>query len=169
MGNSRDFGSTEVTRLTGIAYQTLDRWISEGYLTCETPADGTGSRRRFSFRDVVLAIVARTLKEHGLPLTFQKEILGGIRRNWQDEDPAHAGYLAVKLWYNVSSAVWFENRVQLADAVTMADSAKIGNGDKPEPWTGVFVVVDVTHLASQALAEIEEGTRGDREETGCAG
>ena len=66
MGTKRDFGTKDVIRLAGIPYQTLDRWLKAGYLTAEVPAEGTGSRRRYSFREVVLAVVARTLQEHGL-------------------------------------------------------------------------------------------------------
>ena len=56
-----DFSGAETARLAGIAYPTLDRWFRQKVVTSDVPAEGTGSRRRFSFRDVVLVTLARTL------------------------------------------------------------------------------------------------------------
>ncbi len=154
MASRREFGSSEVARLTGIPYQTLDRWITEGYLTCELPAEGVGSRRRFSFRDVVLAKVARALKEHRLPMAAVKGILEAIRQNWRDEDPAHAGSVAVKIWREATQAIWWENRERLGDMVASLETAEIRSGDAKAASTGVTVLVDVGYLARKAGEEM---------------
>jgi DNA-binding transcriptional MerR regulator len=91
----REFTSKEVAELIGIPYPTLDRWLAGGVITCEVPADGTGSRRRFSFRDLVLASLANTLTEQRLRLEVIGAIVGAVRAHWQTDDPADAGLIEV--------------------------------------------------------------------------
>lgn len=159
MAGRREFESKEVVRLTRIPYQTLDRWITEGYLTCELPAEGTGSRRRFSFRDVVLAKVAVALKEHRLPLPAMKGMLAAIRQNWRDEDPAHAGYLAVRIWRDATMAIWWEDPGRLGEMIEALAQSGITRGEGEAPWTGVTVLVDVAYLARKAQEEIDSQLR----------
>jgi hypothetical protein len=89
--------------LAGITYQTLNRWLNEGVVTRDVPAEGTGSRRRFTFRTCA-GDPARTLKEFGLTMRGVRGILDGVRRGWTDQDPEHRGYLAVQYWTDYATA-----------------------------------------------------------------
>lgn len=83
----RGFTAKEVAELIGVPYTTLDRWIAAGAVVPEVQAEGTGSRRRFTFRDLVLAELAHVLKDHHMVLEDIAAIAAEARRNWRDEDP----------------------------------------------------------------------------------
>jgi DNA-binding transcriptional MerR regulator len=61
---SAGFGSTVALRLTGVTYRQLDYWARTGLVGSSIrQAAGRGSRRVYSFRDLVaLRVVARLLK-----------------------------------------------------------------------------------------------------------
>ena len=145
-----DFSSVQVAGLAGVTYQTLDRWLTDGVVTCDVPAEGTGSRRRFTYRDIVFVILARTLKSQDLPISAVRSLLRVLRSNWQDDDPDHAGCLLVKSWGDASGGLWLPDLSRVDGFLDSVRTMEV----TPGTWTGVIVLIDVGFLAKQALAQI---------------
>jgi DNA-binding transcriptional MerR regulator len=49
-----DISATDAARILRVPYQTLNRWIKAGTITCDEAANGAGARRRFTAKDVAL-------------------------------------------------------------------------------------------------------------------
>ena len=49
--------TSEVSKLIGVSYHRLDRWVRIGLVTPTVAADGSGSRRLWSDGDLVEAVV----------------------------------------------------------------------------------------------------------------
>lgn len=91
----QEFTAKQVARAIGVPYATLDRWVAARAVIPEVEAEGTGSRRRFTFRDLVLAELAHVLKERRMVLEEIAVIAEEVRRNWTSDDPADAGTVLV--------------------------------------------------------------------------
>lgn len=89
------FTSGDMVKLTGIPYRTLDHWARTGLIMPSiASANGTGSERRYSFRDLILVHVALclrgqisvgTLRPVLRFLAAQPELKGGWI-SWHGED-----------------------------------------------------------------------------------
>lgn len=91
-------GTREAARLAGISYRMLDYWIRRDVVRVEVVARGSGTRRRFSFEDVVrVAAVAALRKEISIELSLAGEHVEKV----DDETSAirieSGGYLIVLL------------------------------------------------------------------------
>jgi DNA-binding transcriptional MerR regulator len=145
-----EFTAREAAAIAGVPYQTLDRWITQGVVSCEVPAGGTGTRRRFSERDVVFVMLAAALKDQNLPLPAVRSLLRMLRDAWPGEDPESAGFLALKLWRESYSGLYVENRAHLHEHLDSVFRTEI----EPETWTGVVLLIDVAFLARRAFAQL---------------
>lgn len=112
------FSSHEAAHLAGVSYRQLDHWARK---QCVSPsvrsAAGTGSRRAYSYQDVVALGVARALRSAGLGLPQIQPILAELRSGILDEDAAqlvvdgagvtitHSGAEVVSLLDRVDGAV----------------------------------------------------------------
>ena len=141
-----DYSSTEVARIAGVTYRTLDRWLNEDVVSCDVPAEGTGSRRRFEYRDVVFVIFARTLKDQGLPIAAVRGLIRAIRSAWTDDEPAHAGCLVVDSWSESTSGLWVPDAARVAEFLPSIRESGISRGER----TGVLLIVDLAYLAQRA-------------------
>jgi DNA-binding transcriptional MerR regulator len=66
---SRGFSTAQAARLTGLTPRQLDHWDRQGFLRPSLrKASGYGSRRRYSFADVVRLRVAARLRTAGVGL-----------------------------------------------------------------------------------------------------
>lgn len=89
-------GGWQAARIVGITYPRLDNWIRTGLLPApERPAQGKGSRRGFSLRDLVRARVVARLRESGVSLQMIRRILAELGKRWRIEDPLLQGRLAL--------------------------------------------------------------------------
>jgi DNA-binding transcriptional MerR regulator len=130
-----DFSSTAVARLAGVSYQALDRWLDAAIITCDVPAEGTGSRRRFTERDIAFVILARDLQAFGLRLATVQRCVAGLRAAWSAGAPEPAGYFVVTSAQAVTG-VWLPDAGRLAEYVGAAGDA----------GQGLLLVIDVGAL-----------------------
>ncbi len=74
------FTTRHAAKVTGVTVPTLVRWQESGFLSPSLlEAHGTGSRRVFSFRDVVAIRVAVKLRELGVDLEAVRLALAHIK------------------------------------------------------------------------------------------
>jgi DNA-binding transcriptional MerR regulator len=64
---SRSFTASQVVRITGVPYQTLNYWAKIGLVKPSvSTAQGSGSRRRYDFQDLVAIRVALKFRKAGI-------------------------------------------------------------------------------------------------------
>lgn len=80
------FDSKTAMRLTGVTRTQLAYWDKGGIVRPSMPASGRGSRRLYTFRDLVQLRVANRLKERGLNLQRLRKSLVYLRRQFPDVD-----------------------------------------------------------------------------------
>lgn len=74
------FGKGAVISLTGLTYKQIDYWATTGVVIPFKPGTGKGSRREYSFTDIVALRVAKKLKEDGISLQKIRKALGWLRK-----------------------------------------------------------------------------------------
>lgn len=62
----RTFSAIETARLAGCTYRQLDYWTRVGYVEPNVGARGSGSRRRFTGRDVAVVRAVTKLRDMGV-------------------------------------------------------------------------------------------------------
>jgi len=69
-----------VCRLTGVTYRQLDYWARTGLVTPSiTPAKGSGSKRTYSYGDVLEVKVIKSLLDSGLSLARARQAVQCLR------------------------------------------------------------------------------------------
>lgn len=80
------FTTGMVTDLAGATWRQLDSWARSGLLRPSAKAAaGKGTRRLYTFRDVVAAMTVVELRRHGCPLQRVKKAVRRLRRDFPDE------------------------------------------------------------------------------------
>jgi DNA-binding transcriptional MerR regulator len=79
------FGAKVVKELTGVSRMQLQHWDKTGIVKPSRRIGiGKGSRREYSFRDLVQLKVAKRLREEGISLQKIRKALEYLRRNFPD-------------------------------------------------------------------------------------
>jgi DNA-binding transcriptional MerR regulator len=74
------FGGPEVCRIVGITYRQLDYWARTDLLRPSlADAQGSGTQRRYSFRDLVALKVIKSLIDGGLSLQTARKAIDYLR------------------------------------------------------------------------------------------
>ncbi|MGC1419226.1 MAG: MerR family transcriptional regulator [Acidimicrobiales bacterium] len=74
------FSGPTVCRLTGVTYRQLDYWARTDLVTPSiTPAKGSGSKRRYSYADVLEVKVIKSLLNSGLSLARTRQAVECLR------------------------------------------------------------------------------------------
>jgi DNA-binding transcriptional MerR regulator len=74
------FGGPEVCRIVGITYRQLDYWARTDLLRPSlADAQGSGTQRRYSFRDLVALKVIKSLIDGGLSLQTARKAIEYLR------------------------------------------------------------------------------------------
>lgn len=84
MANDAVFGFSgpTVCRLTGVTYRQLDYWARTGLVTPSiTPASGSGSKRTYSYGDLVEVKVIKSLLNSGVSLARARQAVECLRRS----------------------------------------------------------------------------------------
>ncbi len=88
------FSTAQVEQLTGIGAKTLHFWDRSGFLSPSVVrAHGTGSRRIYSFRDLVALRVAAQLRDAGISLQSLRKVVSTLRKMHGLEQPLAETYL----------------------------------------------------------------------------
>ena len=76
------FSGPMVCRLTGVTYRQLDYWARTELVTPSiTPARGSGSKRTYSYGDVLEVKVIKSLLKSGLSLARARQAVECLRRS----------------------------------------------------------------------------------------
>ena len=78
------FGKKAVIVLTGVSGRQMEHWATTGVVRPSIPATGKGTRRGYSFKDLVALRVAKRLKDEGISLQKIRKALAFLRRNFPD-------------------------------------------------------------------------------------
>ena len=74
------FSGPAVCRITGVTYRQLDYWARTGLVTPSvTPAQGSGSKRVYSYADVVEVKVIKSLIDAGVSLPRARQAVNCLR------------------------------------------------------------------------------------------
>jgi DNA-binding transcriptional MerR regulator len=78
------FGKKTVIALTGVSGRQVEHWATTGVVKPSIPAAGKGTRRGYSFKDLVALRVAKRLKDEGISLQKIQKSLTYLRKNFPD-------------------------------------------------------------------------------------
>ena len=82
------FTAKQVVTLTGVPYKRLDSWANSGFLIPSVAeADGTGSRRLYSFQDLITLRTAKLLRDTGISLQGLRNVVQFLRDTHGLEQP----------------------------------------------------------------------------------
>jgi len=68
MHSDQMFSSKDTCRLVGISYRQLDYWATKGLFVPTEQASGSGSRRKYSYSDLVKLRVIKKMLDGGMKL-----------------------------------------------------------------------------------------------------
>ena len=90
------FTAGQVCRLANVKFDTLDYWVTHGILEASvTPAAGKGTTRRFGFKDLITARVARELRQSGISLPALRKVADYLHDQQGLEHPLAEARLVV--------------------------------------------------------------------------
>jgi DNA-binding transcriptional MerR regulator len=91
------FTAKQVVALTGVPYKRLDSWANSGFLIPSiAEADGTGSRRLYSFQDLITLRTAKLLRDTGISLRGLRNVVQFLRDTHRIAQPlAHTRLVMV--------------------------------------------------------------------------
>ena len=79
------FGKKAVVNLTGVSGRQLDYWATTGVVRPSAKsAAGKGTRREYSFKDLVALKMAKRLKDEGISLQKIRKALAFLRKHFPD-------------------------------------------------------------------------------------
>jgi DNA-binding transcriptional MerR regulator len=79
------FGKKAVVTLTGLTYRQVDHWARTGVVIPFKAGAGKGTRREYTFNDLVALRVARKFKEEdGISLQKIRKAVAYLRKNFPD-------------------------------------------------------------------------------------
>ena len=82
----REFSGPRTAKIVDISYRQLDHWDTENVVGPSiSQADGSGSRRRYSYEDLLELRVVKRLRDAGVSLDKIRSIFDYIRRDLAEE------------------------------------------------------------------------------------
>ncbi len=106
------FSTAQVARLTGLSARQLDHWDRLGFLSPSLEgARGYGSRRRYSFADVVRLRLAAKLRAAGFGLSEVRRVGEMLRRL----DPARPDVASARLLVAGRHVLWASSDREMVD------------------------------------------------------
>ena len=140
------FTSGQACRFTGVPYRRLDYWASSGFLSPSAQAaEGTGTWRGYTFRDLVQLRVAKRLRDAGISLQGLRKVQQRLQQERQLEAPLAATYLVT------NGRDVFEVK-HGKDAVWSLLQAP---GQRGFPW----VVLDLSHTVADVRQAVDAERR----------
>jgi len=137
---SCNVGGTRAARIVGVnCYRTLDHWIRTGLLPVEKPAHGPGSKRGFSFLDLIRARAVVRLRQQGASLQAIRKVTATLSERYAVADPlAETSRLIVA----GERLYWADTEGKLLDVL------------RDQYAAGPLVILDVPELVRDTAARI---------------
>lgn len=90
VSGDRGFSGTQAAKVVGITYRQLDYWARTNLIRPSlSDASGSGSRRRYSYKDLLELRVIKTLLDAGIKLESVRDVFDYMRQHL-DTDIASA-------------------------------------------------------------------------------
>ena len=111
---TRGYRGTVASKVAGITYRQLDYWARKQIVEPSiTPSHGSGSRRLYSFKDVVILAVSKRLLDAGINLQNVTTAIGFL---------AQRGVSVGSLWHQIKKALEHEEYVDLTKTPASTDT-----------------------------------------------
>ena len=82
------YSSGQASRLTGVPYRTLDYWARTRFIVpSAAEASGTGSERRYTFKDLVALRIVRELRAGGVSTRALRRVVEFLRSTMDVVNP----------------------------------------------------------------------------------
>lgn len=131
------YGGPQVCALVGITYRQLDYWARTGLLTPSlVDAAGSGSRRRYSYHDVLELKVIKQLLDSGVSLQSARRAVECLRED------LHADLASANLVLNESRSVLARSNDEVVDLLAGGQ--------------GVFNIVPLSGVVDELAADVVE-------------
>ena len=139
---TRGYRGTVASKVAGITYRQLDYWARKQIVEPSiTPSQGSGSRRLYSFKDVVILAVSKRLLDAGINLQNVTTAIGFLAQRTPEQlagiiimcdgqnvhectDSGRAvfGVSVGSLWHQIKEALEHEEYVDLTKTPTSTDT-----------------------------------------------
>jgi DNA-binding transcriptional MerR regulator len=136
------FGGPQVCQLVGITYRQLDHWARTGLLRPSlAEAQGSGTKRRYSYRDVLELKVIKRLIDGGVSLQSARRAVGCLRQD------LGADLASANLVLSDTNSVLAHTDGELVDLLAHGQ--------------GVFNVVPLSGVVDELAADVVRIERGN--------
>jgi DNA-binding transcriptional MerR regulator len=140
--NEHGYSGTQAAQIVGITYRQLDYWARTDLVRPSlADASGSGSRRRYSYRDLLELRMIKSLLDAGIRLETVREVFNYVRASVGDD------IVAANLVISGSSVV-------LCDGEELVDVVRRGQG-----VLNVLPLASVKSDVDQAMAVIDLAPR----------
>jgi DNA-binding transcriptional MerR regulator len=86
MAQPSGFSGTKAAQVVGISYRQLDYWARTDLVTPSlAPATGSGSRRAYSYRDLLELKAIKNLLDAGIKLEAVRDVFAYLRQELQED------------------------------------------------------------------------------------
>ena len=138
--------SGQACRVSGVAYRTLDYWASSGFLPPSAQdAEGKGTWRGYTFRDIVQLRVAKRLRDAGISLQGLRKVQQRLQQEHSLEAPFAATYLVT------NGRDVFEVKRGKDDVWSLLQAP----GQRGFPW----VILDLSHTVAEVRQDVDAERR----------
>ncbi|MFN8015090.1 MAG: MerR family transcriptional regulator [Acidimicrobiia bacterium] len=143
MSFSNMFSSKQTCEIVGISYRQLDYWDTKGLFVPTETANGSGSRRRYSFEDLIKLRVIKKMLDNGMKLEEIKRATDFLSRQGID--------------FGGADLIMTKDNVFLNDANNpgaLVDLIKTGQG--------VFTIVALSQASQDVQEQISNQSSKER-------
>jgi DNA-binding transcriptional MerR regulator len=140
--NEQGYSGTQAAQIVGITYRQLDYWARTDLVRPSlADASGSGSRRRYSYRDLLELRMIKSLLDAGIRLETVRDVFSYVRASVEDD------IVSANLVISGSSVV-------LCDGEELVDVVRRGQG-----VLNVLPLASVKSEVDQAMAVIDLAPR----------
>jgi DNA-binding transcriptional MerR regulator len=150
------FSGPEVCRVVGITYRQLDYWARTDLVRPSlADARGSGTQRRYSYRDLVRLKVVKSLLDAGVKLQTARKAIDYLRDDLGED------------WASASIVLDGGNSVLARDGEALVDLVRRGQGVlNIVPLGSVVHEIDAAIVELTPVAQPEPATRTSRSAEG---
>jgi DNA-binding transcriptional MerR regulator len=145
------FSSKAASRIVGVSLRQIQYWDEQGFLRPSIRASGKGSRRLYSYSDLVRLKVVKQLTDHGLSLQKIRRCLRHLQQAMPDK--IHPSGSLRYLTDGRSLFVLTDDRQRILDALNRQFVLTLGLGDLVRELDGEVRRISARRGPARARAE----------------